>query len=251
MENRFFYIEEQTALKLIAQCETFGRNASKCGTRSKAYFIDNFVVLKTENILVTHTRTFKDKVPFDEIIKLLYKLKQQGVNVIPILGYSYNSEKTTGFENRLGKIEYAKGYIIQPRAKGREMWNSELFSDKNYVLMQTQTLASATEEHYVKFVADILTIIKAGISIDPAEENFFYDESIGFSFIDLTTFASINGLVIDEKIITKYAYMPYFKEIAQLKNLNPQEHKEISIYNEIIFEKCKKALQVNNLNFKK
>ena len=49
-------------------------------------------------------------------------------------------------------------------------------------------MSKAPQRHFDKFVADTIKIIDAGVMVDfICEDNFFYDETVGFQFIDLNT----------------------------------------------------------------
>jgi len=92
----------------------------------------------------------------------------------------------------------------------------KVFHSKSVSFLVISILAyNAPQIHFDKFVADIIAIVNSGTSIDPAEENFFYDDKVGFSFINLTNFSCIIGK--DEKqFIQKYCYMPCLSDFTPL-----------------------------------
>jgi len=260
MINKFPHMDENKANDLIAQAKQMTEHAKR-GTNSKAFIIDDYAILKTGNIPLIETDKFpEDQVPFDIVIEKLQELKKQGVNVVPILGYSYDPEKTSHYDTTSNgssgghKSAYGKGYIIQPKADGIEMWDRDLMKEKEYVMRRTQTFANAPQEHFDKFVADYKAITDAGVAVDPSKKsNFFYDKQKGFSFIDM------NFMMNDkqkrdcqEQYMAKYCCLPVNGNFAEwsmpfLKDMTEQEFQVLSQNNVAVFEKCKQAMIKNGI----
>jgi len=246
MEYFFYYIEPNVGLELITKCEAMGRAAAKGGTRSKVYFVDDYVVIKA-NLSIKDTRPVskvRDKVPFDEVVKRLNMLKNGGVNVVPILGYAYDPDNIYDI---YGKLAYASGYIIEPKAMGKELWNEKDFDDKKYVLERIRMFAQAPQEQYNKFVKDFIAIVDAGIFIDPVEENFFYDEINGFSFIDLNTIADKGQTELNMQSLQSFYRKIAHEKFIEKKDLTDEEREAVIQNNNQIFEKYQKALSTVNI----
>ncbi len=144
----------------------------KKGGNKKVRVFDDYVLL---------AGGFKE----DEIKKVILitnVLKDKGIAVVPTLEY-----KIVYPPNELG---YARGYILQPRAKGTEIYNSEM-SEEEYE-KRLRDIANMDIKKIDRFVSDWLAIENAGLIIDPSKTtNFFYSEE-GISFIDLNVKESKN-----------------------------------------------------------
>lgn len=141
----------------------------KRGGNKKVRLFDDYVLL---------AGGFKE----DEIKKIILitnELKKRGIAIVPTLEY-----KIVYPPNDLG---YARGYILQPRAKGTEIYSSGM-SDEEHE-KRLHDIANMNIEKIDKFISDWLDIENAGLMIDPSKTtNFFYSED-GISFIDL----NLNG----------------------------------------------------------
>jgi len=256
MENRFYYIDENKAKELIAQVEQMTEHAKR-GGNSKAFLIDDYVILKTSNIPLAEADKFPDgQVPYDIVIAKLQELKEQGVNVVPILGYSYDPDKISHYDNTAfggNKSAYGKGHIIQPKADGEEMWDRKLMKEKEYVMKRTQTFANAPQEHFDKFVADYKAITDAGVMVDPSKKsNFFYDKQKGFSFIDMNFMMNDMQRKNQEQCMHNYCCLPvnggfYEWLMPFMKNVTEQEFQTLIQNNVAVFEKCKHAMIKNGI----
>lgn len=159
-------------------------NFSKAGGNSKCAIINNYAVLKTSNI-PGHDDSFA------RMIETLKSLKENDVNVIPILGYGIAKFG----ESYYNGARYDKGYIVQEKAPGQELLYLGALRDKteeekhDIVLNYLQTVSSIPQSHYDKWVSDYKAITDAKVMVDPSKaSNFFYDSEKGFSFIDLNFF---------------------------------------------------------------
>lgn len=261
MEKRFYYIKEELAIELInasISAEIAGR-----GSNSVAYIIDNYAVLKTGNIELKNTNRYHEEIaPIDVVIQKLHNLKQNNVSVVPILGYVYDPNLTKDY----GDASYGKGYIIQPKAKGSEMWNINKMpssykpattEELNYLITNTQMFANAPQEHFDKFVSDYKEITNAGIMVDPSKKtNFFYDKEHGFSFIDLNFESAqifnkpdLNGQISHREFIN-YALLPCHRYMSDnvLQQLNEEQQVELTNNNLQIFNKIATSLTKVGVN---
>jgi len=224
------YINEVLCRQLIKSAENSGFD--KAGGNSKCAIIDNYAVLKTGNI-PGHNNEFV------QVIEALQDLRADNVNVVPILGYAIVEE---GEPYKSG-ARYDKGYIIQAKAMGKELLYPAMIRNKtdeektSIVGDYLQLLHSIPQEHYDKWVADYKAITDKGIMVDASKEsNFFYDENIGFSFIDLNFVASPefnrldeNGEIDRSNFIT-HTFVPFLRILrGQYDNFySPQELKQIA-----------------------
>lgn len=106
MKEKYFYIEPEKARELLLQINEM--KAAKRGVDSHVYLIGEYAVLTTSRIKLRNVTTRDDDLTyFGELIKTLMSLKEQGVAVVPILGYCFDPDSENG-----------NGYIFQQRAKG-------------------------------------------------------------------------------------------------------------------------------------
>ena len=255
MENHFYHIDEKVAEDLIARTEKSGYE--KSGANSKASTVGKYVVLKAGNIPLVQTDKFPASVvPFDVVIEKLWQLEKQGGNAVPILGYCFDPEKSRKIFKDGNKTSirssYGKGYIIQHRAPGQEMWERERMGEKEYIVRRTKTFADAPQEQFDKFVADYMAILDAGIMVDYSKrENFFYDEEKGFSFIDLNFMLNKKQRESKYNLLSKYCTMPansfVLASSPAVARMTDAEYHALLDDNRAVFEKCKKAIVANGL----
>lgn len=194
MKEKYFYIESEKARELLSQVENM--KAAKRGIDRHAYFIDDYVVLSTQRIKLRNVTTRDDNlIYFDELIKILMSLREQGIAVIPILGYCFEPDSENG-----------TGYIFQLRAKGEELYDDAIMKKyyvwtqnnldnkylpgdidaKEYIICRTKFISEVPQKHFDKFISDIITLIDNDVLIDfMGKSNFFYEDSVGFQFIDI------------------------------------------------------------------
>jgi len=259
MTEKYFYIEPEKARELLRQ--TQGMQPAKRGIDSHVFLIGEYAVLTTSRIKLRNVATRDDDLAyFDELIETLMRLREQGVAAVPILGYCYDPDSEDG-----------TGYIFQPRAKGEELYDDAvmqaykvrksayLSSDidpKPYILSRTHFISRVPQEHFDKFISDILVLLDHDILIDSnGKSNFFYDEKAGFQFIDLDSHTDYKyGLAAhryDSKEICAYnGFVPchYALDKKALKRLGKQELQQLARDNGIIFEKCKAAMLRNGIS---
>ena len=135
-----------------------------------------------------------------------------------------------------------------------------------YVVTRTKTISEIPQEHFDKFVHDIMAISERNILIDFfGKSNFFYDSEFGFQFIDLNAHNDYKYGLIDyrypvKEIATIFAFTPchysnkskYLNNIAlcdeALSIFSKEALSQIAEWNKIIFEKCKVALGNNGIS---
>ena len=172
----------------------------KHGSNSSCVIVEHngnkYAVLKTRNMTIydkefaNTSRNTKEllangELQFSNVMKLTHKHKCH--NAVPIVGYLYDDENFTQFR----ESAYAWGYIVQECAKGEELYGRvpRAFcineDELKIVLEYTKKYANAPYEQILGFVNNFREIDKE-LSVDSSKRNnFFYDETKGFSFIDL------------------------------------------------------------------
>ena len=177
------YINEFIFEELLDKASS--ANFSKAGGNSKCAIIGSYAVLKTGNI-PGHDDSFP------RMIETLQDLKENDVNVVPILGYGIAKFGEPFYNGS----RYDKGYIVQEKAPGQELLYVGALRGKtdeekhDIVLNYLNMLHNIPQEHYNKWVADYKAITDKCVSVDPSKaSNFFYDPNQGFSFIDLNFFS--------------------------------------------------------------
>lgn len=179
------YIASDKMDELLAQA-TDNPVFTANGSNSKCFLSGNYAVLKTGNIEAGNDN-------FASVIEDLDELSQEGVAVSRILGYAvtdYGKPYASG-------VRYDSGYIVQERAKGRELLDHKRVpmsfdprrntpENRQYVLDYCTMLKNAPQWQFNRFMRDLKAITDKKIMVDPSKlTNFFYDEHEGFSFIDL------------------------------------------------------------------
>ena len=271
MEEKYFYIEPEIARGLLSRMREM--KAVKRGVDKQAYLIDEYAVLTASKIKLRNVITRDDDLAyFDELIKTLMDLKKQGVGIVPILGYCVEPDS-----------DYGNGYIIQSRAKGAELYDDSVMKEfyigkpqlaylssdtdaKEYVISRTNLISKVPQNHFDKFIRDIIVLLNNDILIDfNAKSNFFYDETEGFQFIDLDSHTDYKYRLVENKMDGKeiaayYGFMPCHFAVGTKVLPNPAlDEKAISIIddekllqlaadNKTIYEKCKTALLNNGIS---
>ena len=135
------------------------------GSNKKCYLFDDYVLLygscKEEEL--------------KRLIQISNSLEEQGIPVLPTIEYRIVSEP-----NNLG---YTKGYFLQKRAQGTELYNYKMSEDE--YKKRLNEVAQMSVQQMDKFISDWSAISDAGLMVDPSKcGNFFYDDG-KISFIDL------------------------------------------------------------------
>lgn len=271
MEEKYFYIQPETARGLLAQMKEM--KAAKRGVDRQAYLIGEYAVLTASKIKLRNVTTRDDDLAyFDELIKTLMELKEQGVGVVPILGYCVEPNSENG-----------NGYIIQSRAKGEELYDDSIMKElyvgkphlaylssdtdaKEYVIPRTNAISKVPQKHFDKFIRDIIVLLDNDILIDfNTKSNFFYDDTAGFQFIDLDSHTDYKyGLTEDKmggrEIAAYYGFTPchYAVGTEVLPNLaldekafsilDDEKLHQLALDNKTITEKCRIALLNNGIS---
>lgn len=270
MKEKYFYIKPQKAEELLHQVR--GMQADKRGLDKQVYFIDGYAVLTTTKLKLRNYPMRDDNlVYYDELVQSLMGLKEQGVAAVPVLGYCYEPDSENG-----------NGYIIQERARGEELYDDALLKEyyagreyfaylpdhagaRQYLLCRTNCISRAPQEHFDKWIKDIILLLENDILIDfNTRSNFFYDAEEGFSFIDLDSHTDYKYGLVDSRpdskeIAAYYGFLPcHFSADTKLLPklalnqtallaMEEQELAQLVSANKVIFEKCKNALFHNGV----
>ena len=276
MVEKYFHIDPHCAQNLLSQVETM--KYSKNGIDRRAFLFDDYVVLSTNRLKLRNVTTRDDDfVYFNQIIETLWDLHNHGVSVLPILGYCYEPESEDGV-----------GYIIQKRAIGSELYDDaviarfQTWSKKDplniylhsnmsdteavdYLVTRTHEISQIPQEHFDKFISDMIHILKKDLLIDCyGQSNFFYSHDIGFQFIDLDAHNDYKYGLTDqqpniEELVCICAMTPchyavgttLFSAVAldeeALQKLTHCQYQTLARDNCIIFQKCMNALQNNRI----
>ena len=271
MEEKYFYIQPETARGLLAQMKEM--KAAKRGVDRQAYLIGEYAVLTASKIKLRNVTTRDDDLAyFDELIKTLMDLKEQGIGVVPILGYCVEPDSENG-----------NGYIIQSRAKGEEIYDDSIMKElyvgkphlaylssdtdaKEYVISRTNAISKVPQKHFDKFIRDIIVLLDNDILIDfNTKSNFFYDDTAGFQFIDLDSHTDYKYGLAENKMDGKeiaayYGFTPchYAVGTEVLPNLaldekafsmiDDEKLHQLALDNKTITEKCRTALLNNGIS---
>lgn len=187
---------------------------------------DNYIIIRGDNI--------------EEYVAKCKRLHENGVNYCGPVAF-----------RKVDGIPYALEY----RAKGCEMSHYYRFCDslvssaENYVdafsdYMETlKMLSNAPEEQYLKFFDDIERLKEEGLRPDYCHYgNLFYDENVGFSFIDVYPVRDIEHSRLPVQQIFNIIVNPRFCMGTKSGSLSvlPQEQK--NDYNMYMSDICKKIL---------
>jgi hypothetical protein len=248
--EKYFGISRETVQQLIAATKNmeYEKSGDNRFQNTKAYLFDEFAVLKMQNINFRNVTTEDMELKhLERLAVTILDLQSKGINVVPILAFQSDN---------------GDGFIIQPRAKGAELYDRVKASDKNYVLKRVELLSNVPQEHFDKFVSDIIAITDTGVLIDfVGKDNFFYHEKIGFQFIDLNThYDYVYGLdeikPQSEQVAVYGCFLPcWFDTVPEYRNsvskllpeLTDRELSLLQEHNRSIFEKCKTAMLNNGI----
>ncbi len=248
--EKYFSIDRKNAQDLINATKdmTNGKSGDNGFQNTKVFLFKEYAVLKMQNMNFRNVTVNDNSLKhLERLAGTLLDLQSQGVNTVPVSAFQSND---------------GSGYIIQPRAKGTELYDRHKLNDKSYVLKQVELLSLAPQEHFDKFVADTVKIINAGVSVDfMGKDNFFYHKVIGFQFIDLNAHNDYEYGLTDFKpdglqTAAYYCFLPcYFDTAPQhrdtvselLPELTGEEYTFLIEHNRIIFNKCIAAMMNNGI----
>lgn len=246
--EKYFGTDRETVQQMIEATKTMTNEKSGDNgfQNTKVFLFDEYAVLKMQNMNFRNVTTpDTDLTHLERLAGTLLELQTEGVNVVPILAFQSDD---------------GNGYIIQPRAKGAELYDRDKVNSKDYVLERVELLSNAPQAHFEKYIADIIKIIDAGVIVDFAgKDNFFYHKTIGFQFVDLNAHDDYEYGLSDKKAQGKQAalygcFLPcYFDTVPKyrdsvskiLPELTDSERDFLKERNKNIFDKCK-AAAINN-----
>ena len=260
MKERYFYIEPEKARELLDKTKKM--KAAKRGIDSRVYLIDEFAVLTTARLKLRNVATRDDDLAYlDELIETLMRLREQGVAVVPILGYCYDPHSENG-----------TGYLFQPRAKGAELYDDAVMKKyyvskfkylsskanaKEYILSRTSLISNVPQRHFDKFISDIIMLHDHDILVDDnGKSNFFYDSAEGFQFIDLDSHTDYKYGLTEQRydsieLTIACGLTPCHLDMAldkkAISKLGKEALRQLAQDNQAIFEKCKTALLNNGI----
>lgn len=273
VQEKYFCIEPEKARELLSQ--TKGMKPAKRGIDRRAYLIGDYAVLSTSRLKLRNVATRDDDLAYlDELIETLMRLREQGVAVVPILGYCFDPDSRDG-----------AGYIFQPRAKGEELYDDAVLvkyyvwaqkkrgkvylssktNAKEYILSRTSFISKIPQEHFDKFISDMIVLADNDLLIDSTgKSNFFYDAAAGFQFIDIDSHTDYKYGLAAERIDGKEeaAYSGFapchlaagtaaFAHIAldkkAISKLGDEALRQLAQDNRVIFEKCRTAMLHNGI----
>ena len=267
MEEKYFCIEPGLARELLSQARKM--KPAKHGIDSRVSLIGEYAVLSTSRLKLRNVATRDDDLAYlDELIETLMRLREQGVAAVPILGYCYDPDSADG-----------TGYLFQPRAKGEELYDAEMLRSfyvwswkrrspfrrgraKEHLLARTNFVSEIPQEHFDKFISDIIVLYDNDVLIDfMGKSNFFYDAAMGFQFIDLDShtdnkyglaekydsreLACICGFAPCHFAVGTTACSRIALDEKAIARLSDMELQQLARDNRAIFEKCKAAMLHN------
>ena len=273
MEEKYSLIDAETAHMLLAHIKCM--TPTHRGIDRQAYLFDDYAVLSTSRLKLRNVDVRDDDLHyFDELIETLANLRNNGINVVPILGYCYEQESPDG-----------KGYLFMKRANGEELYDDaiilqyETWTQKQdeaylkcdadaaeYIVRRTHEVSKIPQIHFDKFINDILTILRNDILIDfQGKSNFFYDEKEGFQFIDLDSHTdNYYGLTEDAISVEAWAavggfvpchfgagtevFAPLALDPKAIHGIGEAGLNQLAKYNLRIFNKCIQAMRANNIS---
>lgn len=248
--EKYFGIDREIVQQMIEATKnmTNEKSGDNGFQNTKVFLFDEYAVLAMQNMNFRNVTTpDPDLKHLERLAGTLFELQTKGVNAVPILAFQSDG---------------GDGYIIQPRAKGAELYDRDKSNSKDYVLERVELLANAPQKHFDKYIADIIKIVDAGIIVDFAgKDNFFYDETIGFQFIDLNAHDDYEYGLSDKKAQGKQAasygcFLPcYFDTVPKyrdsvsktLPEMTDGERALLKERNRNIFGKCRTAATNNGI----
>ena len=272
MKEKFKYIDTETARSLIGRVKDMV--PAHRGIDRSAYLFDEYAVLSTSRLKLRNVIVRDDDlVHLDDIMEKLMALRRGGVNVVPILGYCYDPASADG-----------EGFLIMERAKGAELyddavicryeaWAQEegapyLESEADpaaYILRRTHEAAGIPQDHFDKYISDVLAVLRSDILIDfHGKSNFFYDEKEGFGFVDLDShtdsyyglteevvpaeaWAAVGGFVPCHFGAGTAAFAPLALDPNAIQSIGGPGLERLAADNLCIYEKCISAMRANGI----
>ena len=272
MKEKFVLIDDETAHTLLERVRHM--SPEHRGIDKKVYLLDDFAVLSTSRLKLRNVDVRDDDLHYlDDLIEKLTELWKNGINVVPILGYCYNPDSRDG-----------EGFLFMKRAKGSELYDDAIicryemwtqnqenvYFESNadaakYIVRRTHEISQIPQEHFNKFISDIMTILNNDILIDfQGKSNFFYDEKIGFQFIDIDShtdnyyglteeivsvgaWTSVGGFVPCHFGVGTKAFAPLALVPKEIQVIGERSLEQLASDNLRIFDKCYSAMKANDI----
>ena len=272
MKEKFVLIDDETAHALLERVRHM--SPEHRGIDRQAYLFDDFAVLSTSRLKLRNVDVRDDDLHYlDDLIERLTELWWNRINVVPILGYCYDPDSRDG-----------EGFLFMKRAKGSELYDDAIicryemwtqnqenvYLESNadaakYIVRRTHEISQIPQEHFNKFISDIMTILNNDILIDfQGKSNFFYDEKIGFQFIDLDShtdnyyglteeivsvgaWTSVGGFVPCHFGVGTKAFAPLALVPKEIQVIGERSLEQLASDNLRIFDKCYSAMKANDI----
>lgn len=169
----------------LSLLEIVGRiDRTNVGTKKSVpcYIVDNYAIVQS-SIACSHYAVQ------DKVIESIHSLADNGVNVVRLYGYVSDESDRRDYRTE----SYCSALFVMDRAPGEELYRGVTYGyshtepeDVASLLSYMDMLGKVPQEHYTKYVHDYLAILRSGVAVDPSKKgNFFYDSSVGFTFIDV------------------------------------------------------------------
>lgn len=268
MIEKYFFISTKEARRVLSVLKDL--KPSKLRFKSYVYLFDEYAVSAVPKINYRASCVYDEDLEYlDELIMDLMDLNEFGVSVMPILGYCYNKS--------------GSGCVIRLRADGSEIYDDSImkkcYVKKNwfyylpesgnfeeYIVSRTNYLSKVPQQHFDKFMSDIITLVDNNILLDfYRKSNFFYDEKYGFQFTYIDSYGSYQygtaKASIDGRIACSYHGFvlchcaegsKIFSNLAldeqAISKIGDENLHNLIRDNLIIFEKCKIAMLNNGIS---
>lgn len=272
MKEKLTLIDSATAHGLLDRVKDM--TPGHRGIDRRAYLFDDYAVLSTSRLKLRNVDVRDDDLRYlDALIEQLADLRKSGINVVPVLGYCYEPASADG-----------DGFLFMRRAKGAELYDDAIVcryeawtQDQDdvyltgdadaaeYIVTRTREIARIPQEHFNKFISDIMTVLRNDILIDfQGKSNFFYDETEGFQFIDLDSHTDHYYGLTDEAVSAEawtavggfvpchfWAGTQFFAPTAldpkAVRRIGKPGLEQLAGDNLRIFDKCLQAMKANRI----
>ena len=272
MKEKLTLIDGEAAHDLLRRVKEM--TPAHRGIDRRAYLFDDYAVLSTSRLKLRNVDVRDDELRhLDDLIERLAALREAGINVVPILGYCYEPDSADG-----------NGFLFMRRAKGAELYDDAIIcryeawtqdqdeaylagrSDAaEYLVRRTHEIALIPQEHFSKFISDIMAILSNDILIDSqGKSNFFYDEKEGFQFIDLDShtdnyygltdeavpleaWTAVGGFVPCHFGAGTRKFAPVALDPEAIREIGEPGLMQLADDNLLIFGKCLQAMKDNHI----
>ena len=153
-------------------------------------------IVDNNHVLVSKKMPVSDN-KLKSYIDSISQAKEDGINICSILDYKLIDGTTSYFDN--GEIAYTKGVFIEDRAKGNSFYFKQFYLNEDekkeiieeymnsikYYIEELEKRSEADISVYDKLIEDVTNLSKYGLEVDPKPLNFFFDEDLGYTIIDV------------------------------------------------------------------